>query len=83
MKSITRTAPSATSKSVSSTSVPGRYRRDADRISPAGASSQRPCRSSPTTAEKHDAESKRGRHSQSIDPFRPTRAADCMSPIRP
>ena len=53
------------------------------RVAPAGASSQRPCRSSPSSAEKHEGESKRGRQSQSIDPLRPTRAAACRSPTMP
>jgi hypothetical protein len=81
IESTTRTAPFAVSKSVSSTSVPGRYRRSARTTSPAGASLQRPCRSSPSSAAKQAAESKRGRHSQSIDPSRPTSAAVRVSPI--
>jgi hypothetical protein len=37
--------------------------------------------SSPSSAVKHDAESKRGRHSQSTEPLRPTKADVCRSPI--
>jgi hypothetical protein len=37
----------------------------------------------PNSAEKHEAESKRGRQSQSTAPFRPTRAAASRSPIKP
>jgi len=53
--------------------------RDTLRTSPAGAMSQRPCFSSPSSAVKHDAESKRGRHSQSTEPSRATSAAVCRS----
>jgi hypothetical protein len=44
---------------------------------------ERPCCSSPSKAEKHDAESRRGRHSQSIAPLRPTSASGSRSPIEP
>jgi hypothetical protein len=42
---------------------------------------QRPLLSSPRSAAKHAAESKRGQHSQSIEPWRPTSAALWQSPI--
>ena len=47
-----------------------------------GAMIQRPCSGVPKSDAKQAAESKCGRHSQSIDPSRPTSAAVCMSPIR-
>jgi hypothetical protein len=55
--------------------VSPRYRRLLEPLAPTGAISQRPALSSPTRAAKHDAESKRGKHSQSIDPSVETRAA--------
>jgi hypothetical protein len=42
---------------------------------------QRPCSGEPSNAAKHASESKRGQHSQSIDPSRATSAADSQSPI--
>ena len=48
----------------------------------AGASSQRPLPSSPRSAAKHAPESKRGTHSQSIDPSSATRPAVWVSPMR-
>ena len=54
---------------------------DARRSAPAGASSQRPCSGPPSRAAKQAAESKRGQHSQSIEPSRPTSAAVSQSPI--
>jgi hypothetical protein len=42
---------------------------------------QRPFDASPSSAQKTALESKRGRHSQSIDPSRPTSAAVPRSPI--
>ena len=48
---------------------------------PAGAICQRPLRASPSSAAKHAGESNRGRHSQSIEPSRPTSAAVCVSPM--
>jgi MFS family permease len=65
-----------------STRVPSRYRRDVLRASPAGAIRQQPCFSSPSRAAKHAPESNRGRHSQSIEPSLPTRAAVWRSPMR-
>jgi hypothetical protein len=35
----------------------------------------------PSSAAKHAAESKRGQHSQSIEPSKPTSAAEWQSPI--
>ena len=49
--------------------------------SPTASISQRPCCGPPRSAAKHAAESKRGQHSQSIDPVRDTRAAVSQSPI--
>jgi hypothetical protein len=46
-----------------------------------GSISQRPCFDSPSNAAKHAGESKRGRQSQSIEPSRPTSAAEPQSPI--
>jgi hypothetical protein len=43
--------------------------------------SHRPCSAVPRRAAKQADESKRGQHSQSIEPSRPTRAADLQSPI--
>ena len=52
-------------------------------MSPAGAISQRPCLSVPSSAAKQASESNAGQHSQSIDPSRPTSAAVSQSPISP
>ena len=46
-----------------------------------GAISQRPLSDFPSRAAKHAAESKRGQHSQSMEPSRPTKAAVLQSPI--
>jgi hypothetical protein len=46
-----------------------------------GPISHRPCSSLPTSAAKHASESKRGQHSQSIEPSQPTSAAVSQSPI--
>ena len=46
-----------------------------------GAISQRPCSGEPSSAAKHASESKRGQHSQSIEPSRETSAAVLQSPI--
>jgi hypothetical protein len=81
MKSMTRTAPSPVSNSISSTSVSPRYRRRTDIPPSAGAISHRPCSPVPSKAAKIASESNRGTHNQSIDPSRPTNAADCVSPI--
>ena len=47
-----------------------------------GAICQRPLFAVPSRAAKQAALSKRGQHSQSIEPLRPTRAAVVVSPIR-
>jgi hypothetical protein len=80
MQSATRTVPEAVANSVSSTRVPGRYRRRT-RLTPlAGAICQWPFRSSPSSAAKQASESNRGRHSQSMEPSRLISAAVCRSP---
>jgi hypothetical protein len=66
---------------VSSTIVSPRYARADERTSPAGAMRQVPFDASPSSAAKTASLSKRGRHSQSIDPSRPTSAAEPRSPI--
>jgi Glycosyl hydrolases family 15 len=48
----------------------------------AGLMSQRPCSGVPSKAAKQASESKRGQHSQSMLPSRPTRAAVSLSPMR-
>ena len=48
----------------------------------AGASRQRPLPASPSSAAKQAGESKRGQHSQSIEPLHPTNAAVSQSPMR-
>ncbi len=75
MLSMTRTAPASVSNSVSRISVPSRYRRRVHSSFATGAISQRPCPASPSKAAKHAPESKRGMHSQSMEPSRPTSAA--------
>ena len=50
-------------------------------VAPSGASSQRPCSGAPSRAPNVDAESNRGRHSQSMLPSVPTRAPVWLSPI--
>ena len=84
MQSVTRTVPVAVSYSVSTTSVSGRYQRRVARMTegpPAGAIFQNPWSSSPSSRAKHDGESKWGRHSQSMEPSMPTRAAEWRSPM--
>ena len=58
-------------------------RARAPRADPAGAMRQNPFPSSPRIRAKQAPESKRGRHSQSIEPSRPTRAAVWVSPMSP
>ncbi len=81
MQSTTRTRPSGVVNVVSSTGESPRYRRDAAVVPPAGPSRQYPWSAVPRRAAKQATESKRGRHSQSIDPFRPTRAAGWVTPM--
>ena len=83
MKSMSATAPRSVSNVVSMTAVSGKYRRVLRTTAPSGASNQRPCSGPPSSAAKHAGESNRGRHSQSMEPSLPTRAADSMLPIRP
>jgi hypothetical protein len=75
MKSVTRTAPLSVSHTVSRTSVSGRYARRVQGPEAIGATRQNPCSGVPTRAARQAGESKRGRHSQSTDPFLPTMAA--------
>ena len=69
------------SNSVSSTSVSPRYRRRIVVLSSWGVMSQRPCSGVPSSAAKQAGESKRGRQSQSRDPWREISAAVWVSPI--
>src|SRR5918999_3522755 len=78
-QSTSVTVPSFVSKTVSRISVSSRYRRLVALISTAGEIRHRPPRSPSRMAEKIAGESKRGRHSQSIDPLAETRAAECVS----
>ena len=80
MQSASRTVPEAVLNSVSSTRVPGRYRRRTWLMRVAGAICQWPLRSSPSSAAKQASESNRGRHSQSMEPSRLISAAVCRSP---
>ena len=48
-----------------------------------GAIRQKPWLSSPSSRAKHASESNRGRHSQSMEPSRPTIAAVWVSPMSP
>ncbi len=82
MQSTRRTEPSGVVNVVSRTRLFGRYRRVVLLDVPAGAICHAPCVRSPSSAAKHAPESKRGRHSQSIDPSLETRAAVCVSPMR-
>lgn len=74
MKSRTSSSPVLVVQRVTSTNVPSTYSRVALAPSSAGATSQRPCSGVPSRAPKVDAESYRGRHSQSMLPSRPTSA---------
>ena len=81
MKSTNVAAPSLHSKRVSKISVLCRYCRVTRARSSRGEICQRPCSSEPSNAAKQASESKRGQHSQSIEPSRPTNAAASQSPI--
>ncbi len=81
MQSTTRTVPLPVTNSVSRTSDGPRYLRVTEITGTEGAICHRPWSGVPNSAAKQAAESKRGRHSQSIDPSFPTSAAVCMSPI--
>jgi hypothetical protein len=82
MKSTSVTMPSLHSKRVSRISVFGRYRLVTRASGSRGAIRQWPCSAVPSSAAKQASESKRGQHSQSIEPLRPTSAAVWQSPIR-
>ncbi len=85
MKSVIATVPVAVVNTVSRISVWSRYARvagGAGAPSPAcGAIFQRPLSALPSNAAKQAAESKRGRHSQSMLPSRATSADVWQSPI--
>lgn len=84
MKSVTLTVPSSVSQWDSRTSEPSTYARRVQRSPSAalfGAMSQWPLSTAPRRAAKQAAESKRGRHSQSMDPSRPTRPLVMRSPM--
>ncbi len=87
MKSITLTTPPTVVHWVSRTRESFWYRRStwparaAGPSSAVGFSRHWPFRPSPSSAAKTASESNRGRQSQSIEPARLTKAADCMSPI--
>jgi hypothetical protein len=81
MQSVTTTVPSSVENSVSSTRVAGRYRRFTCAFLQEGAIRQCPFSSAPSSAAKHEAESNRGKESQSIDPLFATRAAVEPFPI--
>ena len=83
MQSVTRTPPSSVCERRSRARACRRgtgARSRAARRRPARCC-QRPCGSSPSSAAKHAPESKRGTHSQSIEPSLPTSAAVCVSPM--
>ena len=82
MKSISATCPCGVSNRVSSTRLPSRYCRVAGGPGTAGAIMKRPCSAVPSRAARQAALSKRGQHSQSMLPLRPTSAAVTQSPIR-
>jgi hypothetical protein len=82
MKSIKATRPSAVSNAVSSTIVPSRYARLTRGLGSAGEMRHRPCSNVPSSVAKQALLSKRGKHSQSMAPLRPTRAAVLQSRIR-
>src|SRR5690349_1784245 len=79
--SVTRTLPPSVVNTVSRTSVPGRYRRSL-RNGAVGASVQCPASAS-RIRENTAGLSYRGRHSQSIAPSMPTRAAELQSERMP
>ena len=81
MKSVSETEPSAVVKTVSRIKVSLRYRRVISTSLCVGAISHLPCSGPPRSAEKHAPLSKRGRHSQSIEPSRPTKAAVSQFPM--
>ena len=82
MQSYTSATPSGVTKRVIRTFVSGTYiwRVAASPVAPI---LKRPPLRSSRIAANSDGESKRGRQSQSIEPFRPTSAAVCRSPMTP
>jgi hypothetical protein len=82
MQSMRRTEPVLVVKVVSRTKVFGRYPRSTVASGSTGLSFQRPLLRSPSSDAKQAPASKRGRHSQSMDPSRATRAAVWVSPMR-
>ncbi|MNV82745.1 hypothetical protein D3C71_1764980 [compost metagenome] len=82
MKSSTRARPVAVTQVVSSTRVSSRYWRLLCSTGSQGARRQRPFSSLPSSAANTAGASKRGRHSQSSEPSRLTRAALRQLPSR-
>src|SRR5262249_49761832 len=81
-RSRTTTHPPRVPQLVSSTIVPGRYRRPAGTSTPSGPSRNIPASRS-RTAPKTLGESNRGRHSHSTDPFGATSAQVSQSERHP
>ncbi len=84
MKSVTLTVPVSVSQYDSRISDPSMYARrvhGSPSAAPRGAMRQWPFSSSPRSLAKQAAESKRGRHSQSMDPSRPTSPLVIRSPM--
>src|SRR5689334_1678604 len=81
MQSMTDAVPSGVTNSVSSTRESFQYQRCVELIS-LGAMRQKPLPSSPNNDAKHAGESKRGMHSQSMEPPLSTSAAVSRSPMR-
>ena len=75
MKSISATLPVDDPKIVSNTSVSGRYRRVTVKKADSGPIHQRPFSGDPSRAAKQAGLSKRGQHSQSMEPALLTSAA--------
>ena len=81
MKSIREADPLAVVKIVSRIRVSPKYRRVIRMSFCAGAISHLPCSGLPRRAQKHALLSKRGRHSQSIEPSCPTNATVSPFPM--
>src|ERR1700722_3214984 len=81
MKSVSETEPSAVVKPVSRIKGLFRYRRVIFTSFCVGAINHLPCSGPPRSAQKHALLSKRGAHSQSIEPSRPTSAAVSQFPM--
>jgi hypothetical protein len=82
MKSVSKKIPVVVSNRVSRISVCSRYRRVVRCDFSFGAITHHPFLAFPTRAAKQAGEEKSGQHSQSIEPFRPTRQAVSQSPTR-